>query len=268
MVILVIVTVVNFLFAGVFWMKYQAFEAAPELAVDEGVVDLPVIVAGGEAPVASAGQGGAGASGRADLEAKVVELEAEVGKLRAAVANLDVTTVLEEREEIFASEEGRGKADEFYEMGQFATAGEGYLTFLRKFPEHPDAEVILKRASQAFRKAGYEDKALMVFGSMVEAFPESRGDNLAELARMELGAKRYDDAIAHATEAAELAGTVDERYWRLLYRAWYVQERDGIPAGVAAYQEVERSLASEGLGETPMFTRAVEKREELQKRLR
>ena len=76
--------------------------------------------------------------------------------------------------------------------------------------------------------------------------------------KMEKAAGRYDDAIAHMAESAELAGDVETRLWRRMYWAWYNELQDG-PTGLEAYREVQREIAEAGIPEDHNMVAKVQK---------
>ena len=151
-----------------------------------------------------------------------------------------------DRQKLFAAEEGYLKADEYAAAGQYAIAGEGYLTFLQHHPDHADARDVMKKARDAFLKAGYKDKAFWVHEEMMKSFPQFQSGDLVEQARLEKEAGLYDNAVNHAAQAAEMASNPEERLWRRIYWAGYTQLRDGPAAGVVAMQQVQREIAAAG----------------------
>jgi tetratricopeptide (TPR) repeat protein len=185
----------------------------------------------------------------------------------ALVAMISVKKASAERLVLFAGEEGYLKADEYLEAGKFAIAGEGYLAFLQKHPNHPDAHDIMKKATEAFVNAGYLDKAIWVQGEMMKAFPTHPSDDLMDLAKLEKDAGRYDDAIDHALKAAEAAPSAEEALWWKLYWAWFVQIRDGNQAGISAVQQVQQEITSSGVTNPALAERAALRLTEYQQQL-
>jgi hypothetical protein len=102
---------------------------------------------------------------------------------------------------------------------------------------------------------------------MMKKVPETRDQDLMALAIMEKDSRRFDDAIQHAEESAALARNGDDRLWRLLYRAWFLQLRDGDAAGLQAYREVEGMTDAPGMRDRGPGKRAREKVAELEERL-
>jgi hypothetical protein len=196
---------------------------------------------------------------------KAIEAEmARLGKLAEVVAPAQSA---ESRAELFSAEDGYVKADEFFELEKFVIAGEGYLTFLQNHPDHPDAHDIMKRARNAFQRAGYTDKAFWVQQEMIKAFPQQQAADLMELAMMEKDARRYDDAINHAAESAAMAANDEDRFWRLLYRAWYIELRDGPEASLTAYREVQSMINAAGYDQKGPGNRARDRIADLEKRI-
>ncbi|HYF33736.1 MAG TPA: hypothetical protein VD994_00490, partial [Prosthecobacter sp.] len=171
-----------------------------------------------------------------NLEQRIAALEAKVKVLQDALNGVSIEKASAERQAMFAADEGYLKADEYFEAGKYAIAGEGYLTFLQNHPEHADAREVMKKARDAFLRAGYKDKAFWVHEEMMKTFPKHQAGDLWEQAQLEKEAGLYDRAVDHAAQAAELAPNPEERLWRRLYWAWYVQLRDGSTAGIAALQ--------------------------------
>lgn len=226
-----------------------------------------------------------------DLEARIVNLEAAVAELRATVraggenprrvvaleksltalqsamdgVSLERASV--ERSELFAGEDGYVKADEYFEAGKFMIAGEGYLTFVQSNPGHPDTREVMKKARDAFLKAGYKDKAFWVQDEMMKAFPDHMAADVEELAVLEKNAGMYDRAVEHMAQAADLAGSVEERLWKRLYWAWYVQLRDGAAAGITALEQVQREIAASGVRNPKLEENASRRMREWQEQL-
>ena len=191
--------------------------------------------------------------------AKLAALEASVKSLQQAMAGVSLEKASADRQALFAAEEGYLKADEYAAAGQHAIAGEGYLTFLQNHPDHADARDVMKKARDSFLKAGYKDKAFWVHEEMMKTFPQHQSADLWEQATLEKEAGLYDQAVNHAAQAAELAANPEDRLWRRLYWAWYVQLRDGAPAGIAALQQVQQEIATSGV-KNPKLTEHATKR--------
>lgn len=184
------------------------------------------------------------------FDERLAEIESAVAKLNRAYEGISLEASSEERDALFRAEDGYLKADEYFAAEKFAIAGEGYLAFLESHPDHPEAYDILKRARQAFLRAGYEDKAIWAQEQLLANLgDERRATDVATLARLEKQAGHYDDAIEHASEAAELSLNPTERLWNRMYWAWYHQLRDGEQAGLDAYREVEREIEAAGQSE-------------------
>ena len=141
------------------------------------------------------------------LEQRLAKLEATVAQMQAALDGVSIEKASADRLALFTAEEGYLKADEYFEAGKFAIAGEGYLAFLQKYPTHPDSRDIMKKARDAFWRAGYKDKSLWVQDEMMKAFPGHQAEDIMEQAKLEKEAGRLDKAIEHAAEAAALANS-------------------------------------------------------------
>lgn len=200
------------------------------------------------------------------LSVRISDIEAALARLQSAMDGISLEEASEGRDELFREEDGHLKADEYLEAGKFAIAGEGYLKFLENHPDHPDARNILHRARNAFNKAGYSDKALWVQEEILKHFPEHRSDDLWTLANMEKKSRRYADAAVHAAESAKLL-TNDEKYWRLLYAAWYAQLAHGDEAGLAYYRDVQGQIVGAGYGDEKIGLRAQEKIDEIERKI-
>ena len=179
---------------------------------------------------------------------RLAAIESSLAKLTSAYEGISLEAASEERAELFRSEDGHLKADEYFAAGKFAIAGEGYLAFLEANPEHPEAYDILKRARHAFSKAGYEDKAVWAQKELLRNLGDARQpSDVMTLAQMEKNLGNYDDAIKHAAEAADISTNTQERLWNRMYWAWFNQLRDGDEAGLSAYREVQREIDAAGL---------------------
>lgn len=202
------------------------------------------------------------------LEQRLARLEAAVTQLQNAFDGVSIEKASAERQALFAADEGYLKADEYFEAGKFAIAGEGYLTFLQHHPEHADAREVMKKARDAFLKAGYKDKAFWVHEEMIKQFPAQKSGDLWELAALEKESGLYDRAVDHAAQAAELSSNAEERLWRRLYWAWYVQLRDGAPAGIAALQQVQQEIATSGVTNPKLTENAAKRMQEWQQQIK
>ena len=196
---------------------------------------------------------------------RVAVLEETVKSLQSAVEGSSIDKASVDREALFAGEEGYRKADEYFEAGKYAIAGEGYLTFVQNHPQHPDVREVMKKARDAFLKAGYKDKAFWVQAEMMKAFPQHQYADLWEQATLEKEAGLYDHAVEHAAQAAEMAPNPEERLWKRLYWAWYVQLRDGNAAGIAALQQVQGEIATSGVSNPKLAENAAQRMEEWQR---
>jgi tetratricopeptide (TPR) repeat protein len=185
-----------------------------------------------------------------DLGMRLEALEMTVARLKSSFDGaISLEAASAERAEQFLSEDGNEIADKYFEAGKYTIAADGYLKFVQAHPDHPDARNILQRARQAYQKAGYEDMALWVQEEMMRSFPESRPSDLKTLAAMEKEAGRYDSAIEHIAEAADLVPEGEEKIWNRMYWAWYNHLRDGPEAGLAAYEQVQEEIRAAGMGE-------------------
>ena len=216
--------------------------------------------------VDASGDDGTGQSDQPESEgivARIASIEARLGRLQSAMDGISLEDASKERAELFASENGHLKADEYLAAEKYAIAGEGYLTFLEHHPDHPDRRGILERSRDTFSKAGYTDKAIWLQNEMMKLYPEDRAKDLVRLSQMEQFAQRYGDAAKHVEEAASLMDSSD-RYWKLLYAAWYTQLADGNEAGLAYTRNVLRQIEEAGYGEQKLGNRAREKIAELE----
>ena len=211
---------------------------------------------------AMAAQPAAGPDG--NIERRLAALETSAKAMQQATAGVSLEKAYAERQALFAAEEGYLKVDEYAAAGQHAIAGEGYLTFLQHHPQHADARDVMKKARDSFLKVGYKDKAFWVHEEMMKSFPQHQSGDLWEQARLEKEAGLYDNAVNHAAQAAEMASNPEERLWRRLYWAWYVQLRDGTPTGIAALQQVQREIVTSGVTNPKLMENANRRMQEWQ----
>ena len=233
-------------------------------ALRDDLADLRGIVDGTPAQEEGAAEGEADEA--TNLIARLVAMEKSIGRLENAMDGISLEAASAERDKLFAGEDGHLEADEYFEAGKFAIAGEGYLKFLEAHPDHPDHRGILERARNAFNRAGYADKAIWVQEEMIRIHPENRGRDLMQLARMERNSGRMGDAIRHAEESAA-AHNDSDRYWSLLYAAWYTQLANGEQAGLDYYRNVQQQIIQAGHGDGRLGDRAAEEIEEIERRI-
>lgn len=201
------------------------------------------------------------------MEQRVAALEAQVKSLQQALTGVSLEKASSERNALFAAEEGYLKADEYAAAGQHAIAGEGYLTFLQKHPQHPDARDVMKKARDSFLKAGYKDKAFWVHDEMMKANPQHQPADIEELAYLEKEAGRFDAAAEHMAQAAQLDPNAESRLWKRLYWAYYVQLGNGNAAGVEALRQVQQEITASGVTNPLLHQRAQEHLIEWQQQL-
>jgi TolA-binding protein len=214
----------------------------------------------------TAGATSGASNGPGSMEQRLRSLEGVVAALQSAMEGVSIEKASAERQALFAAEEGYLKADEYFEAGKYAIAGEGYLTFIQNHPDHADTREIMKKARDAFLKAGYKDKAFWVQEEMNKRFPQYAATDIWEQAHLEKEAGRYNEAVLHAAQAAELTANIEERLWRRLYWAYFVELRDGTAAGIAAYLQVQQEIAASGVTNPRLIARAQEKLLELQRK--
>lgn len=224
-----------------------------------------------ESPASPPGQPANPADPRAgggprSLEQRFRAIESSMAAIQSAMDGISIEKASAERQALFAAEEGYLKADEYFEAGKFAIAGEGYLTFLQHHPDHADAREVMKKARNAFLKAGYKDKAFWVQDEMIKRYPQFAANDLWEQAQLEKEAGLYDAAVRHAAQAAELTANIEERLWRRLYWAYYVEVSNGTAAGIAAYLQVQQEILASGVTNPRLIARAQEKLLELQRK--
>ena len=201
------------------------------------------------------------------IDQRLGNLEMSLAKLRSNYEGISIEGASGERAKLFASTEGALKADEYFEAGKFSIAAEGYLTYLRHNPDDPDGRNIMGRARRSYQRAGYDDMAIWVQEQVLENFPESRTVDLKQLAEMKKSAGRYDEAISHAAESADLDTNAQSKLWTRLYWAWYNQLRDGPAAGLDAHRQVQQEIIDAGFDDHRLYERSQEKIAELEKEL-
>ena len=139
-------------------------------------------------------------------------------------------------------------ADRLADEGRPGRAADAYLRFVEAHRDHPDAKDLQQKARDQLLKAGYASKAIDVQRDLVERYEASPRDFL-RLAQMEKGQRLYDEAIASAGRAIELEAHDEQRMWHELYRAWYVELRDGDAAALDEYRRVQGLIDGLGLKE-------------------
>lgn len=192
------------------------------------------------------------------------KVEKEIVELRRAIENLvPAAQVVEiEYEDPMSFEH----ADRYFEDGKFSTAAGVYEKFLEHHPQHPDALDILRKARDAYRKAGYGARAVDVQNRLLDEYQvEDPVAELMTLADLEWSIKRYEDAIAHGERAAELAIDAHQKLVAMAYRAWYIELGRGPEAGLAANREVAQWAQERGLTEYKVFKNVQQHVERLEK---
>ncbi len=201
------------------------------------------------------------------LGQRVDSLEQALGDLRAEVAAIGDSAIAQAAQADFAADDGFVHADRLSEAGKHSLAAEGYIEFLENNAEHPDFHDIAHRARRELLRAGYVDRALDLQKALIERYPEYQEQNYSTLAMMEKNAGRYGDAIEHLTESINRTTHTETRLWRLMYRAWYIQLRDGDAAGLTAYRDVDRTRQELGVTTGKIPGKIAEKIEQIEKRL-
>ena len=205
-----------------------------------------------------------GTSDLTSLSDRLTSIERSIAHLKNSMDGINMEAASTERQKVFAGENGHLRADEYAEAGKHAIAGEGYLTFLEAHPDHPDHRSILERARNSFNKAGYGEKAIWAQKELMRIYPETRQQDLMTLAGMEKRAGRFGTAAQHAEEAASL-NTNSQRYWNLLYAAWYTELDQGPQAGLAYYRNVQQQMIEAGENDGNLARSAQEKIERLER---
>ena len=183
-----------------------------------------------------------------------------------ALADLEIEEAAAKRDELFRAADGDVKAAEYYAAGEYALAGEGYLTFLAAHPDHPQHRSIVKKARQAFMRAGNIDKAIAVHEEFMELYPENRPTDLMTLAHMQKESGNYEEAAQSAKDSAGLVNDTS-KYWNLLYSAWYTQLGDGLNAGLAAHRNVQEQINAAGLSDSKVAERVQLKISEIENQI-
>ncbi len=173
---------------------------------------------------------------------RIESLESNLEEMQNTLTSLSLEAHSQKREEIFRSEFGYEKADEYFELRNFTVAGNGYLQFLEAHPDHPDARDVLQKARDAFLEANYHGKAEWVQTQVMERNPEFLAEDAYKMAWMLKQQRRYDEAISYIDQAAEAARNDVDRLWRRSYRAFLIQQRDGNSAGIDAYNELLKEI--------------------------
>ncbi len=191
-------------------------------------------------------------------------VETELQSLKKTLENLvPAADVIGDQ---FSEPTGRATADTYFEQGKFATAAGGYMTFLQNNPNHPDAVDILRKARDAYRRAGYGAMAMELQERILRDYQlDDRHRELMTLARYNKEVKRYDEAIRQLDAAAEAATSSKEKLVAHSYRSWYTELGQGAAAGLAAYRQAEQYAAELGMSEDIAATKIRKKIEQLQK---
>lgn len=220
-------------------------------------------------PGPGADDGGGANDGSAEIapvSQRLQQVEASLARLQSSFDGISLEGASAERDALFRGPEGYLKADEYFAAGKFAIAGEGYLAFLEEHPDHPDAYNVLENARNAFKKAGYMDKAIWAQEELISNRAEGvLPKDLITLANLEKEAGNYDAAIKHTEAAAEMYGPGSDRLWQRLYSAWYHRLRDGNEAGLEKYREVQREIERAGYSEDKLGDRVREKIAEIER---
>jgi len=201
------------------------------------------------------------------ISQRLQTLESQLSGLQSNYNGISIEGASEEREKIFASEDGAIKADEYFEAGKFAIAAEGYMTYYRNHLDDPDARSVLERARKSYGKAGYKDMELYLQEEMLEFFPENRAQDLETLATLHKEQGNYEEAVKYSAEAADLMANPQQKLWTRLYWAWYNELQSGPNAGLDAYREVQQEISDAGFVDHALNVRAQEKIDELLKQL-
>ena len=198
---------------------------------------------------------------------RVEALESAIEEIRGSLKTLNFEEESENRDALFRGEFGYEKADEFAALGNHAIAGNGYLLFLEAHPDHPDARDIMGKAREAYWQAGYKDKAGWVQTQMVESYPDNLSKDAQKMALMLKQQHRYDEALEYIDKAAGAATNDVDRLWRLSYRAFLIEQRDGNAAGAEAYRELTQQIDAANLSEDRLGIDTRDRLADLEKRL-
>lgn len=229
--------------------------AGPDQRVARLEAELRELTSKIEALPAAPSTSGATPSASADVEAlhgQLIErfsaVETELQSLKKTVENLvPASEVIGDQ---FSQPTGRATADTYFDEGKFATAAGGYMAFLEHHPDHPDAIDILRKARDAYRRAGYNDMAIEVQERLLRDYQlDDRYRELMTLAAFNKELKRYDEAIRRVDAAVETASSNKEKLTADSYRSWYIELGHGAAAGLAAYRRSEQYAAELGLSE-------------------
>ena len=188
--------------------------------------------------------------------------------LRRAIDSLGVPDAGQTEVPDFAAEDGYVHANSYLEAGKFASAAEGFLEFLASHPGHPDRRNLMNLARGALQKAGLMDRAIDLQKEIIASYPEHREGDQNTLARMYFDARNYDGAIEAISGSIELTTHKDTQLWRMMYRAWYIQLRDGEAAGLQAYLEVDEVRRSYGIQSGNIAKKLADKISMLEERIR
>ena len=198
------------------------------------------------------------------LAQRFEKVEKEIVELRRTIENLVPATEAVEIE--YADPTSFEHIDRYFDEGKFATAAGAYLKFLEHHPNHPDTLDMMRKARDAYRRAGYGARAVDVQKSLLADYPvEDRDAELRTLGNLEKRIKRYEDAIAHMDEAAQATGDTQQRLVALAYRAWYIELGRGPEAGLAANREVHQFAQEVGMDEYNVAKNVQQHVERLQK---
>ena len=81
----------------------------------------------------------------------------------------------------------------------------------------------------------------------MKAHPQNPFADVWEQAQLEKDAGLFARAAEHAAQAAELAPNVEDRLWKRVFWAYYLQLGNGNQAGIDAMRQVQQEISSAGI---------------------
>ena len=225
-------------------------DVAARLArVEQGIAGLERAIAERAARVVEPGESSSIESAPASGGLELDELVARLDALTRAVEAIDMSTSETAVDpSVLESEDGYTIAEKWIEDGKLARGAEGLLRFLSAHPDHPDARDLQVRARDALWRAGYRTKAIDLQKDLLERYEASSNDYM-HLGNLQKSKGDMSDAIASVEQAIALERDPSQRLWHELYRAWYIELRDGAETGLGVYRTLEQEIERLGFGE-------------------
>jgi len=196
---------------------------------------------------------GLGEDRQSALLSRLAALERSMNELREAVGGLRLPSRKPTQDD-FASTDGYLNADDCFAKGEYGQAAKGYETFLEHHGDHPEARRSLVKLREAYSRMEDSEKAIEVQEELIQRYPEQSGyEDFMILARMKRDLGRVEEAVAHTEQAIAKAPDLGALVGGQMTRAWFIEERDGLDAGLGAYREIEQDILKQGGTDSPFL---------------